>query len=150
MATEKDDSDELSTPDSTDTPETTDKPELGADEVYCTSCGEAIKKDAEICPDCGVRQKGAEDTATHTASGNVPDSKVYELQKIARKDTTTAILLSILVTPAGYVYVGKPVLAILNFLTFNYFLLGFVIVPFHTRKLIREARDELQAHGTGW
>jgi TM2 domain-containing membrane protein YozV len=30
-----------------------------ADEMYCHSCGEAIKKEAEICPKCGVRQKGS-------------------------------------------------------------------------------------------
>lgn len=29
-----------------------------ADEVYCSSCGAIIKKEAEICPKCGVRQKG--------------------------------------------------------------------------------------------
>jgi RNA polymerase subunit RPABC4/transcription elongation factor Spt4 len=33
-----------------------------ADEAYCSSCGAVIKKDAEICPKCGVRQKGG--TAT--------------------------------------------------------------------------------------
>jgi len=25
------------------------------DEIFCTSCGEVIKKEAEICPKCGVR-----------------------------------------------------------------------------------------------
>jgi hypothetical protein len=25
------------------------------DEIFCRSCGTAIKKEAEICPDCGVR-----------------------------------------------------------------------------------------------
>ena len=30
----------------------------GADEKFCASCGEAIKIRAEICPNCGVRQKG--------------------------------------------------------------------------------------------
>ena len=29
----------------------------GADENFCSSCGAIIKKDAEICPKCGVRQK---------------------------------------------------------------------------------------------
>jgi hypothetical protein len=33
--------------------------EPGADEQYCSSCGEVIKKKAEICPNCGVRQQGA-------------------------------------------------------------------------------------------
>lgn len=31
----------------------------GIDEKYCTSCGTIIKKEAEICPSCGVRQKAA-------------------------------------------------------------------------------------------
>jgi TM2 domain-containing membrane protein YozV len=31
--------------------------EKAADEAFCTSCGAIIKKDAEICPKCGVRQK---------------------------------------------------------------------------------------------
>ena len=26
-------------------------------EKYCSSCGEAILKEAEICPKCGVRQQ---------------------------------------------------------------------------------------------
>ena len=32
--------------------------EKAADEVFCSSCGAIIKKEAEICPKCGVRQKG--------------------------------------------------------------------------------------------
>jgi TM2 domain-containing membrane protein YozV len=31
----------------------------GADEVFCSSCGEIIKEQAEICPHCGVRQKNS-------------------------------------------------------------------------------------------
>jgi TM2 domain-containing membrane protein YozV len=31
----------------------------GLDEKYCTSCGAIIKKAAELCPGCGVRQKAA-------------------------------------------------------------------------------------------
>ncbi|OQM27461.1 hypothetical protein DV38_19280 [Leptospira interrogans] len=31
----------------------------GMDEVFCSSCGSIIKKAAEICPKCGVRQKGS-------------------------------------------------------------------------------------------
>ncbi|MDY6959816.1 MAG: TM2 domain-containing protein, partial [Halobacteriota archaeon] len=33
------------------------KREKKADEVFCHSCGELIKKEAEICPKCGVRQR---------------------------------------------------------------------------------------------
>jgi len=32
-------------------------PTKGMDEKFCESCGMAIKKEAEICPKCGVRQK---------------------------------------------------------------------------------------------
>jgi TM2 domain-containing membrane protein YozV len=36
----------------------------GADEAYCSSCGNLIKLKVEICPHCGVRQrKGADKTA---------------------------------------------------------------------------------------
>jgi RNA polymerase subunit RPABC4/transcription elongation factor Spt4 len=30
--------------------------EKAADEKFCSSCGAVIKKEAEICPKCGVRQ----------------------------------------------------------------------------------------------
>jgi len=33
--------------------------EKAADECFCSSCGAIIKKEAEICPKCGVRQKGS-------------------------------------------------------------------------------------------
>ncbi|EKR73825.1 TM2 domain-containing protein [Leptospira noguchii] len=32
----------------------------GVDEIFCSSCGAVIKKAAEICPKCGVRQKGSQ------------------------------------------------------------------------------------------
>ncbi len=28
---------------------------MGANSIFCRSCGEQIKRDAEICPECGVR-----------------------------------------------------------------------------------------------
>jgi TM2 domain-containing membrane protein YozV len=31
--------------------------EKNIDEIYCSSCGKIIKKEAEICPYCGIRQK---------------------------------------------------------------------------------------------
>ena len=34
-----------------------DTREKAADEAFCSSCGAIIKKEAEICPKCGVRQK---------------------------------------------------------------------------------------------
>ena len=32
--------------------------EKAADEIFCSACGAIIKREAEICPKCGVRQKG--------------------------------------------------------------------------------------------
>ena len=81
---------------------------------------------------------------------DLPDARKYELQQIARKDQTTVAIVSLLLTPAGYLMVGKTGLAIINFLTLNYFLLGFVIVPIHTWKIIGNAREELQRHGENW
>lgn len=40
----------------------------GPDEQFCSSCGEVIKKQAEICPECGVRQGESSGT-----SGAGPD-----------------------------------------------------------------------------
>jgi len=33
-----------------------DTHEKAPDEMFCSSCGAVIKKEAEICPKCGVRQ----------------------------------------------------------------------------------------------
>lgn len=108
----------------------------GSDEQFCSSCGETIKKEAEICPECGVRQK---------ASSN--DFELQEKKKVANKDITTVMLVSFLLTPVGYWMVGKTLLAVVNFVTLNYFLLGWLIVPFHTRKIIKDTRAELAAQG---
>lgn len=35
----------------------THKKEKKSDEMYCSSCSEIVKKEAEICPNCGVRQR---------------------------------------------------------------------------------------------
>jgi TM2 domain-containing membrane protein YozV len=38
----------------------TKKNEIGPDQKYCRSCGEIIKEEAVICPECGVRQGGGQ------------------------------------------------------------------------------------------
>lgn len=38
------------------------------DEQYCSSCGEIIKQDAEICPECGVRHKEPPGTQDETGT----------------------------------------------------------------------------------
>ena len=139
-----------------------EKEELKSDEVYCTSCGAAIKQEAVICPECGVRQidedqsNSSQPDMQQTNEGlnssppSIPDGRVYELQRVARKSPGVAVALSLLLTPASYWYVGRTGLALVNLLTFNYLLLGFVIVPVHSYMIIKNAREELTRHREGW
>jgi hypothetical protein len=46
------------------------------DEVFCRSCGEPIKKKAEICPECGVRREGGHPPGTSSTQPH--DSSKYE------------------------------------------------------------------------
>lgn len=85
--------------------------EPGADEQFCTSCGTVIKKEAEVCPECGVRQQDA-------ASG-------------ADKDRTTAGIFALLLGGLGahHFYlgnVGRGVLYLLFFWTFIPAIAGFI------------------------
>ena len=41
----------------------------GPDEMYCESCGDVIKQEAEICPHCGVRNASGGGGASTGASG---------------------------------------------------------------------------------
>jgi hypothetical protein len=57
----------------------------GPDEVFCRSCGERIKRAAEICPECGVRNheassvaSGASSPATSSGSTRSRDPAEYE------------------------------------------------------------------------
>jgi TM2 domain-containing membrane protein YozV len=38
-------------------PSDSPSPERGPDEVFCRDCGAVISEQAEICPECGVRQR---------------------------------------------------------------------------------------------
>ena len=73
------------------------------DEMFCSSCGAIIKKEAEICPKCGVRQK----------SSSMPQGQ------IGNKNWTTALILSILLGGLGVdrFYLGYTGLGILKLLT---------------------------------
>ncbi len=75
--------------------------EPAADECFCKSCGEIIKKEAEICPKCGVRQKSASSQRQKFAS--------------SQKDRMTAGILGILLGSLGIhkFYLGKNALGII-------------------------------------
>jgi TM2 domain-containing membrane protein YozV len=78
----------------------------GADEQYCSSCGEIIKKEAEICPHCGVRQKPAPGSTTGS------------------KDRVTAGILALLLGGIGAhkFYLGQTGLGVL-YLCFSWTLI---------------------------
>lgn len=140
-----------------------EKPQRGPDEVFCTECGAVIKERAEICPECGVRQQPEDDAppqepqqVQHQNPETIDNSGVelterrqYELEKIASKDKTTVILVGIFLTPVAYWMIGKKGLALLNFFTLNFFLLGWIIVPIHCNSMINNAQEELRLAGVG-
>ncbi|MFQ3295427.1 MAG: TM2 domain-containing membrane protein YozV [Halobacteriales archaeon] len=65
---------------------------LNSDQVYCRDCGETISERAEICPECGIRQKDPEVK---------PDSTQNE------KDSGLAGVASFLIPGLGQVYNGE-------------------------------------------
>ena len=73
---------------------------LQADEQYCSSCGEPIKKQAEICPECGVRVEGSAPTAD--------------------KDRVTAGIFALLLGGIGvhHFYLGNTTRAVIYLLFF--------------------------------
>jgi hypothetical protein len=120
-------------------------------EKFCSSCGSTIREEAEICPNCGVRQwqRPARNPA-------------YQ------KDSTTAMLLNGLMgfvacMGIGYFYAGSPVMAIafllfgwlltiLFWLTIWFFGLGLIFIPiyvalwifstFHVKSMIERENAE--------
>jgi len=77
------------------------------DEVFCSSCGKIIKKEAEICPLCGVRQKPA------PVLGSLPLD--YGADPLSGKSKVAAGLLGILLGGLGAhkFYMGKTGMGIL-------------------------------------
>lgn len=55
------------------------------DTKYCSSCGNKIKKEAEICPECGVRQRPAK----------------------KEKSSGLAVFLSLIMPGLGQIYNGQ-------------------------------------------
>ncbi len=89
--------------------------QLRHDEVFCSSCGSAIKKDAQICPECGVPQNGGSGTE--------------------ERNPGIAALLSFLFAGGGQIYngqIGKGIAIIVIQLVNAALLLvaiGFITLP---------------------
>lgn len=88
--------------------------EPGPDEKYCSSCGEIIDEEAEICPECGVRVK--EKSESNNVNINMENNQVQNQsgQKdepaTSNKSKNLAGLLGILLGGIGAhkFYVGQP------------------------------------------
>ena len=117
--------------------------EPGANEAYCSSCGEVIKAAAEVCPHCGVEQ-------LKDNTSDLPQSREFELQQIARQSTGTIGIVGLIFPPAAYFMVNKIGLAVICLLSANFFLLGHIITPFHARGIVKSARQQLEGAGSNW
>jgi TM2 domain-containing membrane protein YozV/RNA polymerase subunit RPABC4/transcription elongation factor Spt4 len=114
------------------------KRQLTSDEVYCRSCGNIIRKEAEICPKCGVnrtkliiseevycyscgeRIKNAAEICPHCGVKQVKVESALIVEKgISKKDWTTTFILSLLLGGFGIdrLYVGKIGTGIIKMLT---------------------------------
>ena len=91
-----------------------DKAPKGADEVYCSSCGAVIKEQAEVCPECGVRQQSASSTE--------------------EKNPVLAAVLSFIIPGAGQIYNGQIARgAVFLVVFFINILLAFVLIGVFTQ-----------------
>jgi RNA polymerase subunit RPABC4/transcription elongation factor Spt4 len=61
--------------------------EKGYDEVFCASCGEPIKKQAELCPHCGVRNQ----ETNRTSSVEIDESNLTSRFKEINQSTDVDI-----------------------------------------------------------
>lgn len=100
-----------------------DKKTLNQDEKYCSSCGEIIKKEAEICVKCGVRQHVAQPQYAVPHNGNMQQVPSQP------KSRTTFVLLGIFLGGFGIhnFYAGYTNKAIAQLLIV--ILAGWLIVP---------------------
>ncbi|MFC6787025.1 TM2 domain-containing protein [Halobaculum halobium] len=99
----------------------------GADEQFCSSCGEVIKKEAEICTECGVRQSSA------GASGS------------GSKDKTSAALLAIFLGGLGahHFYLGNTGRGII-YLVFSWTFIPLLVGLIEGIIYLTKSEDEFQ------
>lgn len=51
--------------------------EKGADEIYCRTCGEIIKRQAEICPECGVANEAANASSQYSSTNDRSHETIF-------------------------------------------------------------------------
>ncbi|AEL19290.1 TM2 domain-containing protein [Borreliella bissettiae] len=102
------------------------------DEIYCHSCGKTIKKDAEICISCGVKNKQVKKSYNKLIAallclffGYLGAHRFY----VGKMGTGITFLCIILLSPFFYLFtlgfgliIILPVLAILEIIVFIDFI----------------------------
>lgn len=125
-------SDKVSTGDTDTSPVQTEQDsgqtrELGAREQYCSSCGEVIKEEAELCPECGVRQgSSSRSSSSRGGDSSIPNSK---------RNPLIAGFLSVILPGLGQGYNKQYTKAAVLFIAFvvgwasSTFIIGFILAP---------------------
>ena len=60
-------------------------PKKDGDEIFCRSCGEVIKKKAEICPECGVRNHKQENFSISSSTQSTQQQQQQPQQTVVEK-----------------------------------------------------------------
>lgn len=71
--------------------------------MYCQNCGKQIPEGGRFCPECGFATSGGPADA-FAPSGRVDPSSAMMMHK---KSEGLALLLSLIITGLGHIYVGK-------------------------------------------
>lgn len=108
------------------------KREKGPGEIFCRSCGEAIKKEAEICPECGVRnQKATKSTSEQSrSSGSKSQHDPSQYETNVSENWWYGVLAGgalwiLIFVGISFVPEGGPLSAIFGFLA----LIAWAIMP---------------------
>jgi TM2 domain-containing membrane protein YozV len=98
----------------------------GPNEQFCSSCGAIIKKQAEICPECGVRQGGG--VAAGGGAGGATAGGAGAGAAASNKDRSTAGILAILLGGIGAhkFYLGETGMGLL-YLCFSWTFIPAII-----------------------
>jgi TM2 domain-containing membrane protein YozV len=100
-------------------------PERGPDEAYCRNCAAVISDSAEICPECGVRQRPPPQSSTDRVVENLLEGR----------NPFVAALASVVLPGLGQAYnreIGKAMAFFVGFLLAAVsvvVLIGFVLAP---------------------
>ncbi|MFH1306329.1 MAG: hypothetical protein ABIH83_01570 [Candidatus Micrarchaeota archaeon] len=100
---------------------------------------------AEDCADCGKKKSVEYDLCIKCrAKDRFKEEELLQALKITSKNKWIAVLLGLILGPAGYAYIKKYEHAFISLITLNYFLIGFILVPVHIYMLYTDAEEKVK------